>query len=93
MKEKQLAVIKHFGMDHQRRKLEEEVLENQHKIILFAKVWKTGQIADYHFYRCDNNIWKEHMRKFFNITNRPLWKLEDFYIPHKYDLLPINYPF
>lgn len=44
-------------------------------------------------YGIDNNIWKEHMRKFFNITNRPLWKLEDFYIPHKYDLLPINYPF
>ena len=29
MKEKQLAVIKHFGMDHQRRKLEEEVDNNQ----------------------------------------------------------------
>ena len=42
--------------------LEEEVLENQHKIILFAKVWKTGQIADYHFYRCYNNIWKEKWR-------------------------------
>lgn len=36
MKEKQLAVIKHFGMAHQRRKLEEEVLELQEAIIEFS---------------------------------------------------------
>lgn len=33
MKDKQLAVIKHFGEAHQRRKLEEEVLELQEAII------------------------------------------------------------
>ena len=38
MKEKQLAVIKHFGMDHQRRKLEEEVLELQEAIIEYSIV-------------------------------------------------------
>ncbi|SFW42352.1 hypothetical protein SAMN02910409_2229 [Prevotellaceae bacterium HUN156] len=44
-------------------------------------------------YGKDNSIWKEHMKMFFNITNSPKWYLEDFYIPHIHNLIPINYPF
>jgi hypothetical protein len=44
-------------------------------------------------YGIDNYIWKEHMRRLFNIKKRPLWRLEDFYIPHTLDIVAINYPF
>ena len=44
-------------------------------------------------YGIDNFIWKEHMRKIFNLTKRPYWHLEDFYIPHTQDIVAINYPF
>lgn len=44
-------------------------------------------------YGKDNYLWKEHMRSIFNFKNRPYWKLEEFYIPHTYELKPINYPF
>ena len=43
MKEKQLAVIQHYGEAHQRRKLEEEVLELQEAIIeysIMSKLYK-----------------------------------------------------
>ena len=36
MKEKQLAVIRHYGVPHQRRKFEEEVLELQEAIIEYS---------------------------------------------------------
>lgn len=44
-------------------------------------------------YGKDNHIWKEHMKKFFNVTRSPKWNLEDFYVPHIHELVPINYPF
>ena len=44
-------------------------------------------------YGYDNIIWKEHMRKFFNIQKAPHWELEDFYVPNIGELNPINYPF
>ncbi len=44
-------------------------------------------------YGFNNHIWKDHMKGVFNITKSPDWLLEDFYIPHIHDLIPINYPF
>ena len=44
-------------------------------------------------YGIDNYIWKEHMRRVFNLTTRPRWRLEEFYIPHTHDVIPKNYPF
>jgi hypothetical protein len=44
-------------------------------------------------YGTDNFIWKEHMRRFFNLTKRPYWQLEDFYIPHTHEIIAKNYPF
>lgn len=43
--------------------LEEELLPNQYKIQLYVKIWGNGQIGDYHFLRCDDNvIWTEKWR-------------------------------
>lgn len=44
-------------------------------------------------YGIDNNIWKEHARKFFNIQKSPQWHIKDYYIPHTNKLIPTNYPF
>lgn len=44
-------------------------------------------------YGIDNYIWKEHMRRFFNLTERPYWHLKDFYIPHTHNMIAKNYPF
>ena len=44
-------------------------------------------------YGIDNHIWNDHIKRVFNISKRPQWKLEDFYVPHILDLVPVNYPF
>ena len=43
--------------------LEDEISDEQHKIILFVKTWANGVIADYHFWRYDNDLlWTEKWR-------------------------------
>lgn len=44
-------------------------------------------------YGIDNHIWKDHIKRVFNISKRPQWELEDFYVPHIHDIVPVNYPF
>ncbi len=44
-------------------------------------------------YGKENYLWKDHMRKYFNFSKIPYWALEDFYVPHTHDLVPINYSF
>ena len=50
---------------------DEETLteKGQYKIALFVKKWANGEIADYHFWRCDNGMWTEKWktRKLNNI--------------------------
>ena len=42
--------------------LEEELSENEYKIILFVKIWSNGKIGDYHFWRFEDGIWTEKWR-------------------------------
>ena len=50
-------------------------------ILLFAQFGK------------DNMIWKEHVRKYFNIQKSPQWHIRDYYVPSSDKLIPVNYPF
>lgn len=51
-----------LGLQLEESSEEEQIGENQHKIALFIKKWPNGAIADYHFWRCDNNVWSEKWR-------------------------------
>lgn len=43
--------------------LEDPLKENQHKILLFVKIYADGKIYDYHFWRSDDgNTWSEKWR-------------------------------
>lgn len=39
--------------------LEEQLSDNEYKIMLFVKIWGNGKIGDYHFWRFEDGIWTE----------------------------------
>lgn len=54
---------KELQLEIQESSLEEVISDDEHKIALFVKVWANGQIADYHFWRYDNDLlWNEKWR-------------------------------
>ncbi len=46
----------------QESSIEEKLKDNEYKIALFIKVWGSGIIGDYHFWRYENGIWTEKWR-------------------------------
>lgn len=63
--------------------LEEELLEDEYKIILFVKIWANGQIGDYHFWRYEDGVWTEKW------TGRGMNEIQDFE-REKLDYFPWN---
>lgn len=54
---------KELQLEIKKCSLEDEISDDEHKIILFVKKWANGVIADYHFWRYDNDLsWTEKWR-------------------------------
>lgn len=69
-----MADLELLNLKLENSSVEEKISENQYqyKIALFVKQWSNGEIADYHFWRCDNEIWTEKWK------GRLMNKIEDF---------------
>lgn len=67
-----IADLESLNLQLEESSVEEKISENQHKIALFVKKWSNGEIADYHFWRCDNEIWTEKWK------GRCMNEIEDF---------------
>lgn len=67
-----IADLESLNLQLEESSVEEKISENQYKIALFVKKWSNGEIADYHFWRCDNEIWTEKWK------GRCMNEIEDF---------------
>lgn len=67
-----IADLESLNLQLEESSVEEKISENQYKIALFVKKWSNGEIADYHFWRCDNEIWTEKWK------GRYMNEIEDF---------------